>query len=91
MDGVIGLREMQGFAFADTPNVPITRDTTLVLSGRRLDMEVPGTAHTPGDLVVWLPDARVLYAGDLLIEDGVAMVVDGSSGGCSLRSIASRR
>lgn len=79
--GVIGLREMQGFAFADTPNVPITRDTTLVLSGRRLDMEVPGTAHTPGDLVVWLPDARVLYAGDLLIEDGVAMVVDGSSGG----------
>ena len=32
--GVLGLREMQGFAFADTPDVPITRDTTLVLSGR---------------------------------------------------------
>ena len=29
--GVLGLREMQGFAFADTPDVPITHDTTLVL------------------------------------------------------------
>jgi glyoxylase-like metal-dependent hydrolase (beta-lactamase superfamily II) len=79
--GVLGLREMQGFAFADTPDVPVTHDTTLVLSGRRFEIEVPGTAHTPGDLVIWLPDARVLFAGDLLIEDGVAMVVDGSSGG----------
>jgi glyoxylase-like metal-dependent hydrolase (beta-lactamase superfamily II) len=79
--GNLGLREMQGFAFADTPDVPITHDTTLVLSGRTFSIEVPGTAHTPGDLVIWLPDARVVFAGDLLIEDGVAMVVDGSSSG----------
>jgi len=79
--GVLGLREMQGFAFADTPDVPISRDTTLSLGGRTFRVEVPGTAHTPGDLVIWLPDARVLFAGDLLIEDGVAMVVDGSSSG----------
>jgi len=79
--GVIGLREMQGFAFADTPDVPVAHDTTLMLGGREFVIDVPGTAHTPGDLVIWLPDARVLFAGDLLIEDGVAMVVDGSSGG----------
>ncbi len=79
--GVLGLREMQGFAFADTPDVPIAHDTTMVLGGRTFVIEVPGTAHTPGDLVIWLPDTRVLFAGDLLIEDGVAMVVDGSSGG----------
>jgi glyoxylase-like metal-dependent hydrolase (beta-lactamase superfamily II) len=79
--GVLGLREMQGFAFADTPDVPITHDTTLVLSGRTFEIEVPGTAHTPGDLVIWVPDAHVLFAGDVLIEDGVAMVVDGSSTG----------
>jgi cyclase len=29
---------------------------------------------------VWLPQERILFAGDLLIEDGVTMVVDGSSG-----------
>ena len=79
--GVLGLHEMQGFAFADTPDVPIAHDTTVTLGGRRFVIDVPGTAHTPGDLVIWLPDARVLFAGDLLIEDGVAMVVDGSSGG----------
>jgi glyoxylase-like metal-dependent hydrolase (beta-lactamase superfamily II) len=78
---VLGLREMQGFAFADTPDIPVTHDTTLVLGGRTFDIQVPGTAHTPGDLVIWVPDARVLFAGDLLIEDGVAMVVDGSSSG----------
>ena len=27
---------------------------------------------------MWLPQERVLFAGDLLIEDGVTMVVDGS-------------
>ncbi|HLB10570.1 MAG TPA: MBL fold metallo-hydrolase [Gemmatimonadaceae bacterium] len=79
--GVLGLHEMQGFAFADTPDVPIAHDTTVTLGGRRFVIDVPGTAHTPGDLVIWLPDARVLFAGDLLIEDGVAMVVDGSSSG----------
>jgi glyoxylase-like metal-dependent hydrolase (beta-lactamase superfamily II) len=79
--GVLGLREMQGFAFADTPDVPIAHDTTVTLGGRTFVIDVPGTAHTPGDLVIWLPGARVLFAGDLLIEDGVAMVVDGSSGG----------
>ena len=79
--GVLGLHEMQGFAFADTPDVPIAHDTTVTLGGRAFVIDVPGTAHTPGDLVIWLPDARVLFAGDLLIEDGVAMVVDGSSGG----------
>jgi len=79
--GVLGLREMQGFAFADTPDIPIARDTTLVLGGRTLAIQVPGGAHTPGDLVIWVPDARVVFAGDLLIEDGVAMVVDGSSSG----------
>jgi len=79
--GVLGLREMQGFAFADTPDVPVSHDTTVTLGGRTFAIDVPGTAHTPGDLVIWLPDARVAFAGDLLIEDGVAMVVDGSSAG----------
>jgi cyclase len=30
--------------------------------------------------VVWLPKERVLFAGDILVEDGVSMVVDGNSG-----------
>jgi thiosulfate/3-mercaptopyruvate sulfurtransferase len=80
-DRVVGVRELQGFAFADTPDIPVTGDTTLVLGGRHLVIAHQPNAHTVGDLTVWLPEGRVLFAGDLLIEDGVTMVVDGSSAG----------
>lgn len=77
--GVMGLEQMRGFAYADTPDVPVRHDTTLVVGGRRIDIVRPGPAHTAGDLMVWLPADRVLFAGDVLVEDGVSMMVDGSS------------
>jgi glyoxylase-like metal-dependent hydrolase (beta-lactamase superfamily II) len=76
---VVGARAMRGFAFADRPDVPVTGDTTLRIGGREVVLLQPGPAHTPGDLLVWLPAERVLFAGDLLIEDGVTIVVDGDS------------
>jgi glyoxylase-like metal-dependent hydrolase (beta-lactamase superfamily II) len=77
---VVGRAEMRGFAFANDPDVAVARDTTLSLGGRSVVVSHPGTAHTPGDLLVWLPAERVLFAGDLLVEDGVTMLVDGNSG-----------
>ena len=76
---VVGAREMRGFAYANAPDVRVTADTTLDLGGRRVVVAHPGAAHTPGDLTVWLPEERVLFAGDLLVEDGVTMLVDGNS------------
>ena len=76
---VVGLDGMRGFAFADTPDRPVTRVDTLRTGGRTLVISHPGAAHSAGDLMVWLPRERVLFAGDLLIEDGVTMIVDGSS------------
>jgi glyoxylase-like metal-dependent hydrolase (beta-lactamase superfamily II) len=76
---VVGLDAMRGFEFADTPDVPVATRETLRLGGHTLVIEHPGAAHTPGDLIVWLPGMRILFAGDLLVEDGVTMVVDGSS------------
>ncbi len=70
---------MRGFEFANVPERPVTGTDTLRLGGRTLVASHPGAAHSPGDLVVWLPEERVLFAGDLLIEDGVTMVVDGDS------------
>jgi len=80
---VVGKAEMRGFAYADVPDVPVTSADTLRLGGKIIVIAHPwrGPAHTAGDLIVWLPDERVLFAGDLLIEDGVTMVVDGSSRG----------
>jgi glyoxylase-like metal-dependent hydrolase (beta-lactamase superfamily II) len=76
---VVGLDAMRGFEFADVPDRPVTGSDTLRLGGRTLVIAHPGAAHSPGDLTVWLPKERVLFAGDLLIEDGVTMVVDGDS------------
>jgi len=76
---VVGLDAMRGFEFANTPDRPVTGVDTLRLGGRTLVIRHPGPAHSAGDLTVWLPRERVLFAGDLLIEDGVSMVVDGDS------------
>jgi cyclase len=70
---------MRGFEFADTPDRPVTASDTLRLGGRTIVVFSPGPGHTPGDLMVWLPAERVLFAGDILIEDGVTMMVDGSA------------
>jgi len=76
---VVGLDAMRGLEFADTPDRPVSKCDTLRLGGRTIVITHPGAAHTAGDLMVWLPAERVLFAGDLLIEDGVTMVVDGSA------------
>jgi glyoxylase-like metal-dependent hydrolase (beta-lactamase superfamily II) len=76
---VMGIDAMRGFEFADAPDRPVTATDTLQLGGRTVVITHPGAGHTPGDLMVWLPAERVLFAGDVLVEDGVTMVVDGSS------------
>jgi glyoxylase-like metal-dependent hydrolase (beta-lactamase superfamily II) len=75
---VVGLDAMRGFEFADSADRPVSASDTLRLGGRTIVVTHPGAGHTAGDLVVWLPRERILFAGDLLVEDGVTMVVDGS-------------
>ena len=78
---VVGRDQMVGFEYADLPDLAVTTGDTLRLGGKTIVIAHPwhGAAHTAGDLIVWLPRERVLFAGDLLIEDGVTMVVDGNS------------
>lgn len=76
---VMGIDAMRGFEFADVPDRPVTGTDTLHLGGRVVVITHPGAGHTPGDLMIWLPAERVLFTGDILVEDGVTMVVDGSS------------
>lgn len=76
---VVGLDAMRGFEFADKPDRPVTGTDTLRMGQRTVVISHPGAAHSAGDLMVWLPHERILFAGDLLIEDGVTMVVDGNS------------
>ncbi len=41
---------------------------TLDLGGRTVELRAWGTAHSPGDQTVFLPDERVLFTGDLIEE-----------------------
>lgn len=76
---VVGLDAMRGFEYANVPDVPVTGLDTLRVGGRLIIIGHPGAAHSAGDVTVWLPKERILFAGDLLVEDGVTMVVDGNS------------
>ena len=78
-DQVVGLQEMLGFEFANVPDRPVLGSDTLPLGARRVVVWHPGNAHSPGDLMLWLPDDGILFSGDVLVEDGVTMVIDGSS------------
>jgi glyoxylase-like metal-dependent hydrolase (beta-lactamase superfamily II) len=76
---VVGLDAMRGFEFADTPDLPVVSADTLRAGERTIVIRHPGAAHSAGDLMVWLPQEGILFAGDLLVEDGVTMVVDGNA------------
>ena len=51
--------------------------TEAVINGVRLVFWVPKGSHTPGDLLVHLPDDKVLVAGDVLVRGVVPTLQDG--------------
>ena len=54
----------------------------LELGDRMVELVHPGRGHTAGDLVVRVPDADVLLAGDLVEESAVRQGVPGFGGDC---------
>jgi glyoxylase-like metal-dependent hydrolase (beta-lactamase superfamily II) len=54
------------------PNVEIAVATALDLGDRRVEIAHLGRGHTDGDLLVVVPDADVLFAGDLLESAGLS-------------------
>lgn len=41
----------------------------LTIGGTKLHLRHPGRAHTPGDIYVWLPEQKVVFAGDIVFND----------------------
>jgi glyoxylase-like metal-dependent hydrolase (beta-lactamase superfamily II) len=60
--------------FRDAESIPgltwptLTFDTamTVFLGKRRVDIMAIGAGHTSGDIVAWVPDAQVMFSGDLV-------------------------
>jgi cyclase len=64
---IAGMFEPYDFAEVQATPASESFDGRLELhvAGRRLELIVVGPAHTPGDLIVWLPDERVVFAADV--------------------------
>ncbi|MFE7762103.1 MBL fold metallo-hydrolase [Streptomyces sp. NPDC057438] len=72
------------------PTLTLREGATLCLGGITAHLIHPGVAHTSDDLVVWLPERRVLFAGDLVFSGAAPFVLMGSLAG-SLAALARLR
>ncbi|HTS25537.1 MAG TPA: MBL fold metallo-hydrolase [Bryobacteraceae bacterium] len=74
---------LRPFHFGDIRPAPPTNTFTgrlqLDVGGRQVTLIEVGPAHTSGDLIVHLPDAHVVFAGDVLFHGTVPLLWDGSS------------
>lgn len=48
------------------PDVIFASTHELTLGGTRIELRHVGPAHTPGDTLVWLPDSRTVFTGDVV-------------------------
>jgi len=64
------------------------RDETLNLGGMAIEVKHRGGAHTPGDVMVWLPPQRVVFSGDIVYVDRMLGVLPVSHTGRWLASFA---
>ncbi len=63
------------------PDVLVDERMALVGTRRTVELRAVGAAHTPGDLVVAVPDASVVFAGDLVFSGIHPYLADGSIAG----------
>ncbi|GAA2668136.1 MBL fold metallo-hydrolase [Streptomyces lunalinharesii] len=68
------------------PEVTFEDRLTVHAGGVEVQLIHPGVAHTPGDAIVWLPQQRVVFTGDLIFNGGTPFLFMGSLTG-SLRAI----
>ena len=64
------------------PNESVGANRTLQLGKTKIELLHFGSAHTAGDLVLWLPNQKILFAGDLVFTQRMLGVIPvGNSGG----------
>ncbi|MER6447826.1 MBL fold metallo-hydrolase [Streptomyces venezuelae] len=68
------------------PDLTYSDRATLHIGDTEVRVVHPGVAHTTGDSVVWLPERRVVFTGDLVFAGGTPFLAMGSLAG-SLRAL----
>lgn len=52
------------------PNRTFDKQLSLLVGSKHVELTDLGPAHTNSDTIVWLPDDRVVFTGDLLFNEG---------------------
>ncbi|MBI3354820.1 MAG: MBL fold metallo-hydrolase [Nitrospirae bacterium] len=77
-------RERLGELFDDAevvlPMVTFNNKLTIHLGGRKIEISYFGRGHTDGDAIVYVPDEKVVFAGDLVNNGRLPFIGDGHSG-----------
>jgi cyclase len=63
------------------PNITFRERLTVYAGDTRIDLIYVGPAHTTNDIVAWLPEHKLLFAGDTVFNGGTPFVVMGSVAG----------
>jgi cyclase len=56
------------------PDRTFTGSLTLDVAGRRVELLELGPAHTRGDVIAYVPDARAVFTGDILFVGGTPII-----------------
>ena len=73
-DWLAAVEGMVGHKFPNTKAVPASEvypkrsRTEVTIDGVKLVFWVPEAAHTTGDMLIWLPDDKVLVSGDIMVN-----------------------
>ncbi len=72
------------------PTTTFSGRMTVYLGQRRVELMQVGRAHTAGDIVIWVPDERVMFTGDIVEYHSACYCGDGHFGdwGATLDAVA---
>ncbi len=78
------IKPLLGDKFSGTqlvyPDTTFAKRMTLPVKGITIELIHTGGAHTPGDLLVWLPQSSVVYAGDTVFAERMLGILPDSAG-----------
>jgi glyoxylase-like metal-dependent hydrolase (beta-lactamase superfamily II) len=78
------IKPLLGDQFAGTqlayPDTTFAQRMTLPVKGITIELIHTGGAHTTGDLLVWLPQSSVVYAGDTVFAERMLGILPDSAG-----------
>jgi len=63
------------------PFVTFEDRLTLYAGDLRIELRYLGPAHTTGDIVAWIPERKLLFAGDLIFNGGMPLAIGGTIAG----------